>query len=829
YLMKYSTLPMGSEDYNIFVAPDNEEITSENLSALNGKKVGINKGSVQIDLFKQWEKENGIDAQIVELSASESESLKKLQRGKIDAHVSLDGYFNPNEAIPVAKVGSSDFFFAVSNASSELLAELNDAMKRIQNEDPYYNQRLNAKYIKVSGSTYYLNSEEKEWLESRKTIKVGYQDNYLAFCANDPKTGELTGALKEFLMAAENAFTNANISFQAVSFPTASAAMEAVKSGEIDCMFPANLTDYDGEIQGFLMTNTLMKTDIIAIVLETVKDSFAKKEHITVAVNEGNPNYNMFLVDNFPDWRPIIFKDTQECLKAIRDGKVDCILMSNYRYNNVSKICEKYGLTSVSTGVEIDYSFAVSRDNTIAYSILNKIISVVPASTVESALSFYFTEDAKLTFGDMIMQNIAIILMAVGAVIFALLMFLFYNIRARKIADTSQKLITATETDLLTGLYSKNFFYEYATQMYRVDSITPMDVIVLNIEAFHSVNAAHGWDFGDALIRVIGEAISDFLNEQGGIGCHSESDHFAIYCPHLDSYDNLFNRLQARIDEFSPGSNIWLRMGVMPWEEGLPPRQQIEQALIACNMARGHYNEHIVVFDNKVRERENYEQRLKNDLASAVAHRDLKVYFQPKFDISPETPRIAGAEVLVRWQHPDLGLIMPDDFIPLFEHSGQITVLDQYVWKEAAVQLAAWKKKYGKAIPISINLSRIDIYDSQLEDRLDMLFAENKLDYSDISLEVTESAYTEKAKEMIKVIKRLRGKGYSIEMDDFGAGYSSLNLLSSMPINALKIDRGFIKNIDREEKSAQLVKIILDMANMLGISVVAEGVETEEQ
>ena len=827
--MLYSSLPMGAEEYDIYVAPGNDEITPEDLSTLNGKKVAINKGSIQVGFFKDWANANGVNAQVVEISCEVSEGLSKLQRGDFDAYVSIDGYFATNEAIPIVKVGSSDFYFAVSDSRPELVEPLNTALNRIQTENPYYHEKLSSKYIKVPGANFLLSVEEKSWLEDRKTIKVGYQDNYLAFCAKDPKTNELTGALKEYLRVAADCFENAHIGFETIAYPTASDAMEALKNGEIDCMFPANLTDYDGEMQGIIMTDPFMRTDISAIVLDSVHDSFLKKEHITVAVNAGNPNYNMFLVDNFPAWRPIIFDNTKECLKAISKGKADCLLISNYRYNNISKLCKKYGLVSVSTGVEMDYCFAVRRDNGILYSILNKITAAVPDSTVDAALSYYFTEDAKLTFIDIIQQNIVIVLAMFGMTTLLLFILLTYNIRARKKATASEKLITATQTDPFTGLYSKNYFYEYAAQMYGDDPKTPMDVIVLNIEQFHSVNAIHGWEFGDNILRALAHAIASFVEEHGGIACHSEADRFGIYCPHIGNYNALFDRLQNELNEFAPNAGIWLRMGVMPWEEGLAPRQQIEQALIACSLARGRYNEHVVIFDARARERENYEQLLKNDLSRAVKNREFKVYYQPKYDIRPDPPVVTGAEALVRWQHPDLGMIPPNDFIPLFERNGQIGVVDRYVCQEVISQIARWKKEYGVVMPVSVNLSRIDVYDPQLEELLDRLLKDNGLDHAALRIEVTESAYTENTDQLVGAINRLNEKGYKIEMDDFGTGYSSLTLLSSLPIDYLKMDRAFIKNIGRKEADTQLIKVILDIAKTLKIPVTAEGVETEEQ
>ena len=828
-IMHFSSLPMGEEEYYIYVAPNNEEISSDTLSTLNGKKIGINKGSVMIGLFETWAEANGVKAEITELTDTASEALEKLRNGAIDAYVSLNGYFDLDEAVPLSKIGATDFYFAVSTARPELVDVLNAAMNRIQNENPYYNHQLTLKYIQRAGVNLFLTADEKSWVSSHGKIRVGYQDNYLAFCASDPVTGELTGALKEYLEVASGCLENAQLEFETIAYPTASAAMEALKNGEVDCMFPANLTDYDGEVQGYFMTSPIMRTDISAIILESEKKTFASKEHVTVAVNAGNPNYNMFLIDNFPEWRSVIFKDTPECLKAISDGRADCLLMSNYRYNNISALCKKYGLISVSTGVEMDYCFAVRRDSTVLYSVLNKVADIVPDSTINAALSFYFTEDAKVSFGEMIVQNIGIVLTVFAVIVAGLVILLIYNVRSRKKAVASQNLITATEHDPLTGLYNKNYFYAYAAQLYRENPSVPMDAIVLNIENFHSVNAIHGWEFGDNVIRALGDGITAFVNVQGGIAGHAEADRFAIYCPHLDNYNDLFERLQKKINQFSSNNAIWLRMGVMPWESGSEPRQLIEHALVACSLARGRYKEHMVIFDGHVREREAYEQRLKNDLGRAITACEFEVHYQPKYDITVDPPVFRSAEALVRWRHHELGLIPPGDFIPLFEQNGQVSEIDRFVWEEVASQIARWKDKYGVTVHVSVNLSRVDIYDPLLESRLDELLEKNGLDRGALSLEVTESAYTENSDEVINVIERLRKNGYEIEMDDFGTGYSSLNLLSSLPVNALKMDREFIKNIGRNEKDDHMIEVILDIAKEINVPVIAEGVETEEQ
>lgn len=391
--MLYSSLPMGAEEYYLFATPGNEEITPEDYSTFNGKKVGANKGSIQIGYFREWAANNGVQAEIVELTGKEEDNLEALAQGKIDLYLSLDGFFDKGSAMPVCRVGASDFYFVVSKSHPDLLAELNSAMNRVQDENRYYNQQLYAKYLQTSSVNSYLNANERTWLADHGPIRVGYQDNYLAFCAKDPATGELTGALKDCLNAASEGIENTKLEFEPVCYPTSAAAMEAMKAGEVDCVFPVNLTDYDGEVKDVFITPALMRTDMSAVIRETDKRSFASKERITVAVNTDNPNYDMFLLDHFPEWRAIYFSDTQACLEAVADGRADCLLISHYRYNNISGFCEKHGLTTWSTGVELDYCLAVRRQDTTLYSILSKATGTVPPSTVGAALTKYYTDE----------------------------------------------------------------------------------------------------------------------------------------------------------------------------------------------------------------------------------------------------------------------------------------------------------------------------------------------------------------------------------------------------------------------------------------------------
>ncbi len=415
----YSDLPMGLELYFLYIAPGNRDISVEDSASLNGKKVGVTRNTVQKGLFLHWLEESGITVNLLEQDCTEEESIELLNEGELDAFVTLEAYGNPEKAVPVWKIGSSDFYFAVSKTRPDLLAMLNTALNRIQDENKNYSEELSAKYLTGSETNRYLTADEKKWLEGHGPIRVGYQDNYLAFCASDPKTGELTGALKDYLELASDSLENARPEFEAIAFPTAAAALEALTSGGIDCMFPANLTDYDGEIAGVVMTAPLMVTEMDAIVRAEDRQDILRRSQVRVGVNRGNPNYELFLREHFPGWTPVLFADTPSCLDAVGEKNADCVIVSNYRFNDIAAQCRRLNLAAVYTGVDMNYCFAVREGNTMLYSVLSRMIRRVPESSVNAALSYYSAAGKSESSGQMPM----VLFLIIPAVIIILLLF----------------------------------------------------------------------------------------------------------------------------------------------------------------------------------------------------------------------------------------------------------------------------------------------------------------------------------------------------------------------------------------------------------------------
>ena len=392
-------------------------------------------------------------------------------------------------------------------------------------------------------------------------------------------------------------------------------------------------------------------------------------------------------------------------------------------------------------------------------------------------------------------------------------------------------IIQSTERDALTGLYNREYFYRYAEQYYQHHGDTPMDAMVVDVNHFHMINERFGTNYGDSVLRRIGEKVLEMVEDSGGIVCRREADTFMIYCPHGKDYKAILDSAADGLaGDDAAETRVRLRMGVYAnVDKSLDIERRFDRAKSAADTVRNSFNKTIGFYDDNLHERELYAEQLIEGFHKAITEKQFKVYYQPKFDVRPEIPVLASAEALVRWHHPVLGTISPGVFVPLFEDNGLIQTLDDYVWRMAAAQIRDWKDRFGFSVPVSVNVSRIDMYDPNLTNTFRHILSEYDLTAGEFMLEITESAYTQDSEQIIETVSELREMGFRIEMDDFGTGYSSLNMISMLPIDALKLDMQFIRTAFDQRKDTRLLEVIIDIADYLSVPVIAEGVETEEQ
>ena len=392
-------------------------------------------------------------------------------------------------------------------------------------------------------------------------------------------------------------------------------------------------------------------------------------------------------------------------------------------------------------------------------------------------------------------------------------------------------IIQSTEKDELTGLLSQSYFYEYASLQDKFNPGRKMDAVTVNINHFHLYNELYGMSEGDLVLQRIADGLKSFAEKTGGIAGRSDADNFSLYVPHQESYEKLVEDISESIRKDSDIHNTSIRIGVNDLIDDEDNRLEMafDRARMAADSANGNTTSVITYYDAAMRKQRMFEERLIRDIADGIIKNQFKVFYQSKYDITGDAPKLAGAEALVRWEHPEFGMIYPGSFISVFEENGLIQLMDDYIWRQAAAQVKKWKDKYHVTIPISVNVSRIDIQDEDIVSNMCNIVKEAGIDVKDLHLEITESAYTSDTDQLVEVVAQFREKGFVIEMDDFGSGYSSLNMLTTLPIDILKVDMRFMQSISQDKKSLRMMELVKEIADFLNVPVVAEGVEEKEQ
>ncbi len=389
--------------------------------------------------------------------------------------------------------------------------------------------------------------------------------------------------------------------------------------------------------------------------------------------------------------------------------------------------------------------------------------------------------------------------------------------------------IIGNKFDPLTGLYNRETFYTEAKLLLGARHNTKYCIVCMDISCFKIINDLFHADTGNVILKTAADYFKAKLNPRTSISCRADADHFVLCVPaeELDM-EEIIKDLDERIQALHISHNILFFAGIYPVDNiNLPIDQMCDRAGMALRRIKGSYLTRYAYYDSKMRDQMIEELLITGNLEIALMEHQFTIFLQPIFD--PHRNTVVSAEALVRWFHPVHGMVSPGKFIPVCERNGFIVRLDRFVWEETC-RLQRKRLDAGKpVVPISVNLSRLNFYSLDLPEFLANLLEKYKLDPWMLKLEVTESAYTDNQLQLLDMISTFKGLGFSVLMDDFGSGYSSLNMLKDMPLDTLKVDMAFIRELEKSKRVAVILKFIVALATELGMSVVVEGVETQAQ
>ena len=511
--MLFSDEPMGEEKYYLYADFSRTDISASNFKTLNGKKIGVLMGTEPEEMLTEWEEKHGIKTEHINISNNE-DVKQKLANHEIDCFVSLEESFWAERGIStITRVGESGIYYAINKNRPDIKEELDDAMRALDEAVPFYTADLYKRYFSMD-YTPILTSEEKAWLRKHGAIRMGFLTSDGGVSTYDPATGELTGAITDYIQFATGCLGNQDLEFQIVGYDSKEAELDALKSGEIDMVFHFDQSPNLAEEYRVACTNTTWTSNMMAV---TNKEHFNENKANRVAVPQNKLSLKKYLAFYYPQWE-IVDCDTQEdAANLVRDGQADCVVTGA---SSEEKYSKKYGFYSVLLPNPAKSCFAVNSGNRSLLSILNKTIKAMPVNMLAGALAMYKSSARKVTLSDFIKDNFFMALLVSSTAVAAILLTILKLLRkarkaeaaARKAASDTQelnaKLQVAVEKAESANHAKSTFLFNMSH-----DIRTPMNAIIgyADLASRHSDDPAKLKNYMEN-IQVCGQNLLMLLN-----------------------------------------------------------------------------------------------------------------------------------------------------------------------------------------------------------------------------------------------------------------------------------------------------------------------------
>lgn len=461
----------------------------------------------------------------------------------------------------------------------------------------------------------------------------------------------------------------------------------------------------------------------------------------------------------------------------------------------------------------------------------NSILSYIPFDTDSGWSIISIVKANNIISNTNIIFKYVIIMSTILLIV--VIVFLIYIIYVDK--NVNERIRKLAYKDQITGIGNQNYMEEEFKNFLQQNQNQKYAYIIFDMDNFKFINNTMGYERGNIVLNIVAEEVTRNIDSNCETVIRISGDVFAALLIYTDKYqlvdrvESIFDKIKEHIyDRFNMNFHILFSCGISLINDISTPLQSIKDAAdIARKNVKFQFDRQIDFYSEDMEIEIQQRNEVEEEMESALKNNEFKVYLQPKINMM--SSKLVGAEALVRWEHKKKGMIPPNKFINIFEKNGFIINLDMYMFEEVCKLKKRWKSENRYNVLISVNMSRLHIQNDNFVDELLEIAERYDVDPADLEIEVTENAFFEDSDLLLEVTNELKENGFMVSIDDFGSGYSSLNILKDIPVDIIKIDRKLLQLTDNDIRGQKILKSIISMSKELELDIVTEGVENQEQ
>lgn len=823
-IFHFARLESFLNDVSLLARADDTRFLHNNLNEYHNLTVGVLKESQDIESLKKYSAANGLSFRL-----KEYDSLPRLNeaflKGEFDIILS-SGLNKIHGQQILTSFSPTPLFYAVRKNAPEILAELDRAQAHFKSVDRFYDYRLYQKHYGFTESNRpTLTRQERHALQDMPPMRMAFVPGWrpVAYMNENKPHGIISDLLASIA-------ASSGLRIQYVMADSHEEALDLVQSGKADAVAFIVLNNQLPNQNDLKLSIPFLQSPLTMVMAnDRNKKLPVTKVGLTHIMNK---YFVEELLQNTPGIEETVRNSPYALLNALNDGKIDAAYINVYSANAFLSWPEFSGLSShelADNTVEFAIAFSPETDTNVI-SAINKYIRQLRSFKMQEFVIANTAQRPDPTLFTLIREK------PVSAFyIFSLVLLLTIGVFSFIIITRSRshkRIADLLYFDQITRLPNLVKFNELAEERLK-SSPASHALVYLNINNFKHINDIHDFSRGNFLLCSVADKLNAFIDEdRGELACRMTADHFVLLLSVKD-HENLDERISALDGQLSSFNNIGLNShisfscGIYLIKSGDNINTAVNYAHYAqVSQRRASYNTY-TFFDDKLIERIRINRAIECEMNDALASGQFVPYFQPK--VSVATGQIVGAEALTRWIHPEKGLIPPDEFIPLFEKNNFIIQLDLTIFEEVCILLRKLMDEGKKVYPCSCNFSHNHFMDRALPEKLLAITTRYRIPTNLLDIEITETSVIYDIDAVIDITRKLRDAGFKISLDDFGVGYSSVNLLCQIAIDTIKLDKSFLDQASILPCQRSLIEGIVDIANDLGIDVLCEGIETEMQ